>query len=263
MAFLELHCYSEALLHQVAMNVLLPQQHPWQKPLEGPRRTLYLLHGLGDDHTGWQRLTSLERYVEEQNIAVIMPSTMRGFWTDMADGGPRYWTFVSEELPALMESLLGIRPNRETTFAAGLSMGGYGALKLGFRCPERFRAVAALSAAPISRRMAKAQLKETDNEVIATMIRRVFGGELSPENDIFQLAEACREPRPDVYMAVGADDYLCPLNRELYRHIERQGYRVIWRETPGQAHTWKFWDLCLPKVIEWIMGFERTGARQA
>jgi S-formylglutathione hydrolase FrmB len=256
MAFLELHCYSKALAHEVAVNILLPQhKFPWQKPLEGPRRTLYLLHGLSDDHTAWQRQTSLERYAEEHNIAIVMPSTMRGFWTDMTGNGPRYWTYVSEELPELMESLLGIKPCRETTFAAGQSMGGYGALKLGFRYPERFRGVAALSSAPISQVMAGAHLKQAENEEIVAMTRRVFGEEILPENDIFKLAAACQGPRPDILMTCGADDYLFPLNQALHQHIEKLGYDIIWREHPGQAHTWQFWDLCLPEFIEWAMGF--------
>lgn len=254
MAFLELHCYSKALVHQVAMNILLPQHHPWQKPLEGPRRTLYLLHGLGDDHTGWMRLTSLERYLEEQNIAVIMPSTMRGFWTDMADQGPKYWEFVSEELPELMESLLGIKPDRETTFAAGMSMGGYGALKLGLRKPQSFKAVASLSGAPMSQIMADAQLKQQGNEDIAIMIRRVFGNTVAPENDVFALAAACTEPKPKVYLTCGADDFLYPLNRAYYEHLTRLGYDAVWREHPGEGHTWRYWDLCLPEVIAWLMG---------
>lgn len=254
MAFLELHCYSKALIHQVAMNVLLPQHHPWQPPLEGPRRTLYLLHGLGDDHTGWMRLTSLERYLEGKNIAVIMPSTMRGFWTDMAGNGPKYWEFVSEELPELMESLLGIRPDGETTYAAGMSMGGYGALKLGLRHPERFKAVAAMSAAPMGQVMAEAQLKQKDNEEIMTLITRVFGESVQPEDDVFKLAQGCAGIKPKVYLTIGAGDFLYPLNRALQGHLERLGFDVTWRELPGEAHTWRFWDLCLPETIEWLMG---------
>ena len=259
MAFLELHCYSKALVHQVAINVLLPQWHPWQKPLEGPRRTLYLLHGMGDDHTGFQRRTSLERYLDEQNVAVIMPSTMRGFWTDMSGGGPRYWTFVSEELPELMESLLGVAPCRETTFAAGMSFGGYGALKLGFRRPERFRAVAAMSAAPMSAMLAKELPKQAENEELVALIRRVFGETIRPEDDIFKMALAAQSlegPKPDIYMCCGTDDFIYQSNQNLADYLKQLGRAVTWREHPGEKHTWQYWDQCLPEIIEWVMGFE-------
>lgn len=69
----------------------------------------------------------------------------RGFYTDMAEGY-RYWTMLSEELPQIVGNLFPISRRREDTFAAGLSMGGYGALKLALRCPDRF----AGAVAPVS-----------------------------------------------------------------------------------------------------------------
>lgn len=90
--------------------------------------TLYLLHGLSDDHTIWLRRTSIERYVASMGLAVVMPAVHRSFYTDM-DKGYRYWTFISEELPALARSFFPLSDKREDNFAAGLSMGGYGAFK--------------------------------------------------------------------------------------------------------------------------------------
>ena len=253
MAFLELHCYSRALVHQVEIHVLLPQRRPWQPPLEGPRRTLYLLHGMGDDHTSWMRQTALERYIEGMNLTVVIPGAMHGAWTDIAEEGPKVWEFVSEELPELMESLLGIRPDRETTYAAGMSMGGYGALKLGFRCPERFKAVASMSAAPISRAMARAQVKQQENPEIMAIIRHAFGEDIRLEDDIFQLAKNCAGPKPAVYLACGAEDHFYPLNQGLLEHLDALGYQTVWRENPGQAHTWGYWDMCLPEMLAWVM----------
>lgn len=97
--------------------------------------TLYLLHGLSDDDSIWLRRTSIERYVAQMGIAVVMPQVHRSFYTDMAAGG-QYWTFISEELPALARSFFPLSAKREDNFVAGLSMGGYGALKLGLRKPE-------------------------------------------------------------------------------------------------------------------------------
>ena len=87
-----------------SMDVILPEQTMGQIGMEGrasdkPYPTLYLLHGMSDDHTIWQRRTSIERYVSDMGIAVVMPTTHLGWYTDMAQGN-RYWTFISEELPA-------------------------------------------------------------------------------------------------------------------------------------------------------------------
>src|SRR5438105_15742137 len=120
MGFLDVHAYSEALGVQVNFHVLLPQQTRAQFPV------LWLLHGLSDDHTIWLRRTSIERYAAEKNLAVVMPAAGRSYYQDMANGA-RYWTFLTEELPAMCRAWFPLSSRREENFAAGLSMGGYGA----------------------------------------------------------------------------------------------------------------------------------------
>ena len=114
------------------MTVILPQAASAQPDMQGiasdagPHPVLYLLHGLSDDDTAWLRRTSIERYAEANGLAVVMPQVHRSFYADEVHGG-RYWTFLSVELPQIVESTISRR--REDTFVAGLSMGGYGALK--------------------------------------------------------------------------------------------------------------------------------------
>src|SRR5687767_5064296 len=146
MAFFDCHFFSDTLAMTVSTHVLIPQQSKGQIGIEsGPARetypTLFLLHGLSDDHTIWTRRTSIERYATAKNIAVVMPAVGRSFYQDMASG-PRYWNFVSEELPGIMRQFFPLSSKREDTFAAGLSMGGYGALRLGLARPEKFAAAA-------------------------------------------------------------------------------------------------------------------------
>lgn len=135
MALLHVNFYSDLLELACSMDVILPETVS-PRP-DGKWPALYLLHGLSDDHTIWQRRTSIERHVAGRNLAVVMPTVQRGFYTDMRHGAP-YWTFISEELPALCERLFPIAPERGARFAAGLSMGGYGAFKLGLRRPDRY-----------------------------------------------------------------------------------------------------------------------------
>lgn len=147
MAFLDVRCFSDALGLSVSFYVLLPQQTSARQigVAAGKARarypTLYLLHGLSDDHTIWQRRTSIERYAAEKNLAVVMPAAGRSYYQDMANGAA-YWTFLSEELPALCRQWFPLSEAREETFAAGLSMGGYGALRLALAQPEKFAAAA-------------------------------------------------------------------------------------------------------------------------
>lgn len=65
---------------------------------------LYLLHGMGGNHSVWARRTSIERYVADLGIAVIMPSTDLAWYTD-TQYDMNYWTFMSEELPRICHQL--------------------------------------------------------------------------------------------------------------------------------------------------------------
>ena len=96
MAFLDVHCFSDALGLSVSFYVLLPQKAARQIGMPGGEQrvqypTLYLLHGLSDDHTIWLRRTSIERYAAAKNLAVVMPAVGRSFYQDMANGA-KYWT---------------------------------------------------------------------------------------------------------------------------------------------------------------------------
>jgi len=134
MSFINVNFMSHVLGMGCAANVILPQSPP-ENILKKPFKTLYLLHGLSDDHTAWARYTSIERYAAEYGITVVMPCVHRSFYSDSKYG--RYFEFVSEELISIMEEMFPLSNKREDRYAAGLSMGGYGAMKLGLRCPER------------------------------------------------------------------------------------------------------------------------------
>src|SRR3954464_8456510 len=149
MALMRCDLFSDALSLSTSLTVILPQPTRTQIGMTGdagedPPPVLYLLHGLSDDDTIWLRRTSIERYVAPLGLAVVMPQVHRSFYTDEAYGG-RYWTFLSEELPELVGRFFRVSSRPEDTFVAGLSMGGYGALKLALRQPERFVAAASLS----------------------------------------------------------------------------------------------------------------------
>ena len=164
MILTEVNFLSEVLTLHSTMYVLLPQRTLAEtKSKRTPKyRTLYLLHGHSDDHTAWQRWTSIERYVEGLNLAVVMPAVNLSFYTDMAHGG-KYWQFISEEVPAVVRDMFSLSSAREDNFVAGLSMGGYGAFKLALTYPERYAAAASLSGAVDIREVVKAN-DDPDNK---------------------------------------------------------------------------------------------------
>src|SRR5512138_1193970 len=123
----EVNFLSEVLTIRSTMYVLLPQRT--RAEMKGKRppkyRTLYLLHGHSDDHTAWMRWSSIEKYAEGLNLAVVMPAVHLSFYNDMVYG-PAYWQFISEKVPALIRNMYSLSADRVVNFVAGLSMGGYG-----------------------------------------------------------------------------------------------------------------------------------------
>jgi putative tributyrin esterase len=250
-----IHCdfFSEVLHLSTSMDVILPLRkwNPNTTEPEAGHPTLYLLHGHSDDHTIWQRRTSIERYVEGLDLAVVMPAVHRSFYTDMAIGY-RYWTFISEELPFVARALFHLSAAREDNFVAGLSMGGYGAFKLALSHPERFAAAASLSGAVDIARVANNKDPERQSEM-----QRIFGDSdriRGSKNDLFHLAKkvaASMGPKPRLYQWCGTEDFLYKGNLHFGRHLEKLGLELRYEESPG-THEWKYWDEQIQIVLDWL-----------
>ena len=253
MAFFDCHFFSETLGLTSSAYVLLPQGPP--PAGRKAHRTLFLLHGLSDDHTAWMRRTGIERYADAKNIAVVMPAVARSFYQDMASG-PRYWTFLSEELPSLMRRFFPLSAEREDTFAAGLSMGGYGALRLGLGCPNKFAAVASMSGALDFVGRLRDSGKE-GSRISQAEWRGVAGSEKNAagtDSDLYHLARrvsAESGPKPALYISCGTEDELLPDSRAFHRHLDDARYPHHYEESPG-AHDWTFWDRQIQRVLDWL-----------
>nr|ACL67846.1 esterase [uncultured bacterium FLS12] len=260
MALFQCDFFSDVLGLSTSMTVILPQETTGQIGMAGgsERRehpTLFLLHGLSDDHTIWLRRTSIERYVAEMGLAVVMPAVHRSFYTDMAHG-LQYWTFISEELPALARSFFPLATAREDTFVAGLSMGGYGALKLGMRHPERFAAAASLSGA-LDITFDPAEHIAMEDDVWVAEQRNIFGDLAAlpgSDHDLFALAERMAQsdgPVPKLYQCCGTEDFLYEDNVRFRDHVRGLGLDFMYEESPGE-HEWGYWDAQIQRVLAWL-----------
>lgn len=246
MALIQCDFFSETLQLSTSMNVILPQ------PAQARYPVLYLLHGLSDDHTIWLRRTSIERYVDPLGLAVVMPAVHRSFYADMARGN-RYWTFVSRELPALVRGFFPVSRQRDDTFVAGLSMGGYGAFKLALSFPQRFAAAASLSGAldqtgPEPQDVDPAMRAEMEN--IYGDLDKLAG---SP-NDVMHLARQVAKsfgPKPRLYQCCGTEDFLYDQNVRFRDQAHALGLDLTYEEGPGE-HEWGYWDRMIQRVLAWL-----------
>lgn len=255
MALFESSFFSESLGMCVTVNIVMPQSTLGQIGMKGVGTpdgcpVLYLLHGLSDDHSIWLRRTSVERYAAQYGLALVMPNVHRSFYTNMKNG-LRYWDFISYELPEVVGSFFKVSRKREDTFVAGLSMGGYGALKLAFNKPECFAAAGAFSAC-------------TDMLTIHQSLpgfepeyRNIFGSEeeiRGSMNDLFHMVEKAAAEKtvlPQIYMACGTSDFLYQRNLEFKAHLEKNNIPFQWTEGPG-SHEWGFWDHYIQEFLKML-----------
>ena len=252
----EVKFFSEVLGFFSSMHVLLPQRPLGEmKNKRAPKyRTFYLLHGHSDDHTAWQRWTSIERYVEGLNLAVVMPAVHLSFYNDMAHGG-KYWQFISEEVPALVRDMFSLSSKREDNFVAGLSMGGYGAFKLALTHPDRFAAAASLSGALDIRAVVNPR-SDRNNKVWLAEMRTVFGdlGKVpNSKHDLITLAKrvARGSVRPRLYQCCGTEDILHPDNVRFREAVRKLPLDLTYEEGPGE-HNWAYWDKMIQNVLAWM-----------
>lgn len=258
MALIQCDFFSDVLGLSTAMTVILPQATTKQIGLTGSvlaekHPTLYLFHGMSDDHTIWLRRTSLERYVAPLGLAVVMPAVHRSFYTDMVYGH-KYWTFISEELPSLARAFFPLSGNRDENFVAGLSMGGYGAFKLALTSPERYAAAASLSGAlDIA-----TTVRDIHDPELRAELQLVFGDPDSvagSRNDLFHLARQVADSfqvKPRLYQCCGTADPLYESNVRAKEHFFSLGFDLTYEEGPGE-HEWGYWDQQIQKVLDWLL----------
>ncbi|BEL12409.1 alpha/beta hydrolase family protein [Actinoplanes sichuanensis] len=245
MALIRCDFWSEALEMGTAMTVILPDGDAVDPP-----PVVYLLHGLTDDHTAWSRYSSVERYADDLGVAVVMPSVDRSFYANEAYG-MRFWDFLSAELPERVGRFFRVSTHRADTFVAGLSMGGYGAMKWALLEPERFAAAASLSGA-----LDLAYIQEHDRRPhIRALVARVFADRIvaGGDEDLMHLVRVSDPSSlPRLMLRCGSDDHLVAQNRRFVAACATAGVELDAGFEPGE-HTWEFWDRQLPGVLAWLL----------
>ncbi len=240
MSLLTLHWSSQVLGKQTTTQVLFPDAGTPPFPV------LYLLHGLSDDSGAWLRRTRLEVYAAEYPLMIVMPDGGRGFYTDNHQG-PAYAQHIGEELPTFIERMFPARPERGARAIGGLSMGGYGALRVGLGYAKRFCSIHSHSGAlgfgkkPNYQQYAKSRGRDSE---FASELFRIFGPRpRGTDHDLLALAKRAKKSRclPRIQIDCGKDDYLIKDNRAFVSDLKEAKIPHTYAEHPGE-HNWDYWD---------------------
>jgi putative tributyrin esterase len=240
MAFATINYHSRSLQKASSFDIVFPDDPKIPKPWA----TYYLLHGLSDDHTIWQRRTSIERYVADLPLVVVMPDGGRGWYTNAFEGYAHEDDLI-KDIVGLIDSTFPVKAERSGRAIGGLSMGGYGAVKVGLKHFNMFASVNSHSGALsfVHNDFAQAKLLSPEFE-------RIFGKNPNggPE-DPFTIVERIDHGRlPAIRIDCGTADFLLDQNRKYHAHLESLHIPHEYQEFPGN-HDWAYWDLHVQEAI--------------
>jgi len=252
MALLQVNYLSKSLYRIVPLNVILPVDRfdaNTNRYLNGKGckyKTLYLLHGLLGNYTDWVSRTRIQMWAEEKNLAVVMPSGDNAFYFNSRTPWNDYGTFIGEELVEVTRRMFPLSDKREDTFIAGLSMGGFGALRNGIVYSDTFSHVAGLSSAV----HIFDDLSEESNNGLFDNKKAAAGTDKNPRAAVEEMLSEHR-CIPKFYMACGTKDDLMQANVAFRDFLRMKGLEVTWDEE-DYGHDWDFWDSQIKKVLDWL-----------
>ena len=249
MALVELDFRSQALNYHEEVVMVLPDV-----PADHPLPVLWLFHGANQDATEWLRQTSIERYANKRGLAVVCPTTSNGFGMDMVHG-MKYFTMLSEELPALVHYTFPcLSTKREDNFTAGASMGGYIAYKLALNYPDKYCAAGAFAGALDIVEIVR-DFTNDDSQI--NPFKLAFG---TPEDiertnsDIIDLAgklKAEGKQMPRLWSLVGLQDFGADQVKGAVAKFKAKGVEITDLYDMG-THSFDLWDRYVEQFFDWL-----------
>ena len=253
MALIQINYVSNALQRTVPLQVILPVDKltpDGKLPKEKKFKTLYLLHGFLGNYTDWVSGTRIQRWAEEKDLCVVMPSGDNAFYVDRPATGNCYGKFIGEELVEVTRRMFPLSRKREDTFIGGLSMGGFGAMRNGLKYSDVFGAVVSFSGAfHLTHYEAFDPKTRAFGEALFGPMAEAMKTDKNPEVLAKLLADKAQKPR--IYMSCATEDDLMPANRAFRKVLEDNGFDVTWHEAPG-GHDWDFWNDEMQRVLDWL-----------
>lgn len=243
---------SKILGRSVNFNLLLPKDYE-----QSTRRypVLYLLHGSYDTHKAWNDKSGMSAYLENLPLIVVMPDAGMTRYIN-SPGLGRYEDFFLQELVPHIDQTYRTIARRDGRALCGLSMGGYGAWRLGLDAPTTFAATAALSGS-----FAWGEIS-FDDPRYGERAKQVYNGD-GPEQRQMFIADRIwpyvennltngQWQGPALYFTIGTGDFLLDANRALRLRLETAKIPFVYSENPG-AHEWKYWDTHLRDALSFLL----------
>ena len=246
----------------LAYNVILPPDYRTSTASRYP--VLYLLHGFGGHYSDWVTRTNVADYAAQYRMIVITPEGNNGWYTDgVSAATDKYESYILKELIPDVQKRFRTIESRYGRGIAGLSMGGYGALKFGLKSPATFAFAGSMSGA-----LAVPSWTEDDYQNLKSIRDSALsafgplGSEVRKANDIFEITRSLSTARiaslPYIYLDCGTEDFLVADNTRFAALLREKKIPHEFRELPGE-HGWVYWDQQVREVLGIAAGKLRAG----
>jgi len=233
---------SKLMAREMPYRVILP--NPKNEMATARHPVIYLLHGLTGHYDNWTEKTKLAEYAQKYKIIIVTPEGGDGWYTDSAAvTNDKYESYIIKELIPEIDKNYRTLADRNHRAIAGLSMGGYGALKFGMKYPEMFSLAGSFSGA-----LGAASFSEKVAGAIGKTIDSIFGpvdSDARKSNDIFRMVKEITAEKkttlPFLYVDCGTEDFLFQNNRDFVALLVEKNVPHEFRQLPG-GHNWRYWD---------------------
>ena len=245
----------KSLQRRTSISVILPADNinfleDTEEIVPQPYKTLYLLHGLYGSDEIFLANTSIQKFAEDNGIAVVIPCGENSFYVDNPGAHAYYGEFVGQELLDITRNIFPLSQSREDTYIAGFSMGGYGALRNGVKYYKNFSKIGMISPALITEDIVN--FTYDDNvlysrdfyESVFGDLDKIRGSDMDPKF----LIENCPDI-PEIYMACGFDDFLFEKSLDFHNFLKSKNIDAVFDKDEGE-HNWEFSDKYIRKFIE-------------
>ena len=245
---------SKLLGKAIDYSILYPINYQREGNAEKKFPVVYLLHGFTGHHTNWIERTRVALYATHYDLFIVMVEGENGWYTDSATvPNDKFESYILQELMPDVEKRFRVSAERDGRAIAGLSMGGYGALKFGFKFPSRFGMVASMSGALGAASWTDSDLKNLE-AVRQSLLKTLgpIGSSTRLQNDLLKLTREVSADGikllPVIYFDCGTEDRLFPTNRSYADLLVERKIPHEFRQLPGN-HSWPYWDQQVREIL--------------
>lgn len=285
MSYMRFNFRSQSLGHYVDISIVYPTDNYsyFQEKVDGSSpafpskthsrvytpgmkfQTVYLIHGGGDDDTLTYRYSNAERYAQDNNVMLVTPDIHNSFGINTMYG-VKYQTFLSEELPAVIQSLFASSPKREDNFIIGYAMGGNVALGTALMHPSLYRACVDISGGIGMTPCTEILKEELEGEHFRNhfpLYNSSFGDAADLDGSPYDIETIARENIQnhtevcDFHIICGSDEFIRNRVENDVSRLREIGYPVNYICPDGYSHDFELWDLAIKMALEELLPLKR------